>query len=127
MIFFPDSLISIVYSLTCHWWGGGSVMFHLFSYWVVVPDNFSFILIRWADVFAMTINSKFLLQFICPLSNSFFLYSYFIFLFYLLFDNRWYTKCSMQPKYKQTYNIHKYAMKEVASHQYTSTTIFCSI
>ena len=27
----------------------------------------------------------------------------------------------MQPKYKQTYNIHKYAMKEVASHQYTSS------
>jgi hypothetical protein len=51
------SLIKIVHSLTCHW-GGGGVISHLPSYLVVVPNNFSFITIMWADVFAMDINSK---------------------------------------------------------------------
>ena len=82
----------------------GSVISPLPSYWVVVPNNFSFIMIRWADVFAMNINSKCLLQFIYPLFNRFFQLLFHL-LFYLLFDNRWYVKCSMQPKYKQTYNI----------------------
>jgi hypothetical protein len=41
---------------------GGSLISHLPSYWVVVPNNFSFITIRWADVFAMNINSKRLLH-----------------------------------------------------------------
>jgi hypothetical protein len=55
------SLIKIVHSLICHW-GGGGVISHLPSYWVVVPSNFSFITIRLADVFAMNINSKILLH-----------------------------------------------------------------
>jgi hypothetical protein len=55
------SLIKIVHSLTCHW-GWGGVISHLPSYWVVVPNNFSFITIRLADVFAMNINSKKLLH-----------------------------------------------------------------
>ena len=36
-------------------WGGVGVISHLPSYWVVVPNNFSFITIRLADVFAMNI------------------------------------------------------------------------
>ena len=55
------SLIKIVHSLICHW-GGGGVISHLPSYWVVVPNNFSFITIRLGDVFAMNINSKRLLH-----------------------------------------------------------------
>jgi hypothetical protein len=43
-------------------WGGGGAISHLHSYWVVVPNNFSFITIRLADVFAMNINSKRLLH-----------------------------------------------------------------
>ena len=43
-------------------WGGGGVIAHLPSYWVVVPNNFSLITIRLADVFAMNINSKRLLH-----------------------------------------------------------------
>jgi hypothetical protein len=62
------SLIKIVHSLTCHW-GGGGIISHLPSYLVVVPNNFSFITIRWADVFAMNINRNRLLHdifHICP-------------------------------------------------------------
>ena len=43
-------------------WGGVGVISHLPSYWVVVPNNFSFITIRLADVFAMNITSKRLLH-----------------------------------------------------------------
>ena len=43
-------------------WGGVGVIYHLPSYWVVVPNNFSFITIMLADVFAMNINSKRLLN-----------------------------------------------------------------
>ena len=55
------SLIKIVHSLTCHL-GGRGVISHLPSYWLVVPNTFSFIAIRLADVFAMNINSKRLLH-----------------------------------------------------------------
>ena len=55
------SLIKIVHSLTCHR-GGGGIIFHLPSYWVVVPNNFSFITTRWADMFAMDVNSNRLLH-----------------------------------------------------------------
>ena len=47
--------------MTCHW-GGGGVISHLPPYWVVVPNNLSFITIRLGDVFAMNINSKRLLH-----------------------------------------------------------------
>ena len=38
---------------------GGGAISYLPSYWIVVPNNFSFITIRWVDVLTMNINSAF--------------------------------------------------------------------
>ena len=72
--------------------GWGGVISHLPSYWVGVPNTIDFITIRWDDMFAMNINSTFFCCSSLVFSSIGFL---FLFLFDLLFHNRWNTKCSM--------------------------------
>ena len=52
--------------MTCQWWGGGSVISQLPSYWVVVSNNFSFIAIRWAHVLTMNNNVYVLIMHAIP-------------------------------------------------------------
>jgi hypothetical protein len=52
--------------------GEGGVISHLPPCLVILSSNFSFINIRRDDVFAMNINSTFLLEIRCPVFNRFF-------------------------------------------------------